>query len=219
MFGLPEYAGQQCQLYFPYMCIFLRLSSKPVAPASRRLSGGRLALRGMDSPSSGVTCPERAACRVHEMSARSVRPRPSTPSVPWSALRAEPAENNFAFAKHAFPDRLRSRPGHVVPLDVFNVAAAVADEVVMPHAFRIESGGATLDGHFAHQSRLHQVPQIVIGCGSRGTRIHVIHAFEDFRSRRVAVAFHQECHHSVALRRAPQPAALQGLLNLLSIHE
>jgi hypothetical protein len=35
----------------------------------------------------------------------------------------------------------------------------------------------------------------------------------------VAVAFHQECHHSVALRRAPQAAALQGLSNLLSIHE
>jgi hypothetical protein len=70
--------------------------------------------------------------------------------VPWSALRAEPAENNLAFAKNAFPDRLRGRPGYVVPRDVLNIAAAVADEVVMAHAFRVESSGATLDGYFAH---------------------------------------------------------------------
>jgi hypothetical protein len=38
-----------------------------------------------------------------------------------------------------------------VPLYVLNLAAAVADEVVMPHAFRIESRGTALDGHFTHQ--------------------------------------------------------------------
>jgi hypothetical protein len=37
--------------------------------------------------------------------------------------------------------------------------------VVMPHALRIESRGAALDGHFTHQTRLHQVPQIVISRG------------------------------------------------------
>src|SRR5208283_1816210 len=85
-----------------------------------------------------------------------------TRSVPRSALRAEPPENEFAFAKNPLTEGARGRPGHVVPLNVLHISAAVADEVVMPHAFRIESRGAALDGHFTHQTRLHQVPQIVI---------------------------------------------------------
>jgi hypothetical protein len=70
--------------------------------------------------------------------------------VTRSALRAEPAKNQFAFAKNAFAEGTRGGPGHVVPLDVLNVAAAVADEVVMPHAFGIEARGAALDGDFTH---------------------------------------------------------------------
>src|ERR1700682_5190361 len=85
-----------------------------------------------------------------------------TRSAPRSTLRAESPENEFAFAKNPLTEGARSRPGHVVPLNVLNIAAAVADEVVMPHAFRIESRGAALDGHFTHQTRLHQVPQLVI---------------------------------------------------------
>jgi hypothetical protein len=81
-----------------------------------------------------------------------------TGSAPQSALGAEPPENEFAFAKNTLTEGARSGPGHVVPLDVLNVAAAVADEVVMPHAFRIESRGATLDGHFTQQTRLDQIP-------------------------------------------------------------
>jgi hypothetical protein len=54
-------------------------------------------------------------------------------------------------------------------LNTLNIAAAAAaDEAVMPHPFRIESRGAALDGRFTHQTRLHQVPQIVMGpAGSR----------------------------------------------------
>src|SRR5208337_1073785 len=95
----------------------------------------------------------------------STRPRRLTGSVSRGALRAESSENEFAFAKNPLAERARGRPGHVVPLDVLNIAAAVADEVVMPHAFRLESRGAALDGHFTHQTRLHQVPQIVISRG------------------------------------------------------
>src|SRR3974377_767230 len=83
-----------------------------------------------------------------------------TGSVPRSALRAEPAENEFAFAKNAFTKGARGRPGHVVPRPVLNITAAVADEVVMPHTFCVESRGAALHGHFPHQTRPHQVPQI-----------------------------------------------------------
>src|SRR4029077_948038 len=85
-----------------------------------------------------------------------------TGSAPRSALHAEPPENEFAFAKNPLTKGARGRPGYVVPLHVLNIAAAVANEVVMPHAFRIESRGAALDGHSTHQTRLHQVPQIVI---------------------------------------------------------
>src|SRR5580704_10048734 len=89
-----------------------------------------------------------------------------TGSVSRSALRAEPTENEFIFAKNPLTEGARSRPGHVVPLNVLNLAAAVADEVVMAHAFRIESRAAALDGHFTHQTRPHQVPQIVISRSS-----------------------------------------------------
>src|SRR5258705_14004229 len=81
---------------------------------------------------------------------RSTRPRYSTENLPWSALRAEPAENKFAFAKHPFTKGTGSRPGYLVPVDVLDIAAAVADEVVMAHAFRIKARGASLDGHLAY---------------------------------------------------------------------
>jgi len=35
----------------------------------------------------------------------------------------------------------------------------------------------------------------------------------------MAIVFHQECHHGVALRSAPQPAAPQGAFNRLGVHE
>src|SRR6266436_1332586 len=88
-----------------------------------------------------------------------------TGSASRSALRAEPPKNELAFTNNPLPERARGRPGHVVPVHVLNIAAAVADEVVMPHVFRIEARGAALDGHFTHQPRLHQIPQIVIGRG------------------------------------------------------
>jgi hypothetical protein len=75
--------------------------------------------------------------------------------------------------------------------------------VVMPNTLRIESRGTALDSHFAHQTRAHQIPEIVIGRGPRRPWIHAIHGFENFRSRGMPVAFLLECHHGVALRRAP----------------
>jgi len=82
-----------------------------------------------------------------------------------STFRAEPAENELAFANNSLTERTRGRPGHVVPLHVLNIAAAVADEVMMLHALCIEAAGAALNGHLAHQASLHQIPQIVISRG------------------------------------------------------
>src|SRR5271169_2269949 len=95
----------------------------------------------------------RAGRATHPVS---TRPRHLTGSAPRSALGAEPPENEFAFAKNPLTEGARGRPGHVVPLQVLNIATAVADEVVMLHAFSIESRGAALDGHFTHQTRLYQ---------------------------------------------------------------
>jgi hypothetical protein len=142
-----------------------------------------------------------------------------TRGAPWSAPGAEPPENEFAFAQNPFTERARGRLGHVVPLNVLNIPAAVADEVVMPHTFRIESRGAALDGHFTHQTRLDQVPQILISRGPGRAGIHSIHGLQDFRSRGMPVMFRQKCHHSVALWSTPQPAAPQGTFNRLGVHE
>ena len=102
--------------------------------------------------------------------ARAVHPvitrlRNLTGSAPRSALRAEPPEDEFAFAKNPLAEGARSRPGDVVPRQILDIATTVADEVVVPDTFRIEPRSAALHGHFPHQSRQHQVPQIVISRG------------------------------------------------------
>ena len=93
------------------------------------------------------------------------RLRDLTGSVPRSALRAQPPENEFAFANNPLAEGARRGPGHIAPLNVLDIAAAIANEVVMPHTFRLESRAAAFHSHFSHQTRLHQVPQIVISCG------------------------------------------------------
>jgi hypothetical protein len=139
--------------------------------------------------------------------------------VPWRAFCAEPPKNEFTLAKNSLTKGARSGLGHIVPLDILDVAAAVADEVVMTHDLGVESCGAALDSHFPHQTRLHQVPQIVIS-GRPGTpRIYPIHSFEDFRGRGMPGLFHEECHHGKALWRTPQPGAFQGLFNRLGVHD
>jgi hypothetical protein len=77
--------------------------------------------------------------------------------VPRSAFGAQPPENELALADDPLAEGARGRLGHVVPLNVLNISAAVANEVMMQHAFGIESRGAALDRHFTHQARLHQV--------------------------------------------------------------
>lgn len=83
---------------------------------------------------------------------------------PASALRAESSKNKLAFTNNSLPERSRARLGHVVPVDILNIAASVTHEMVMAHAFQIESAGAALDRHFPHQPCLHQISQVVVGC-------------------------------------------------------
>src|SRR6202158_2633552 len=131
----------------------------------------------INEPTAVRTISCRRACLIG--CPRSIHTSPElTGSAPRSALRAESPENEFAFAKNPLTEGARARRGHVIPFNIFNIAAAVADEVVMLRAFRIESRGAALDGHFTHQTRLHQVPQILISRGPGRARIHAIHSFE-----------------------------------------
>ena len=102
-----------------------------------------------------------------------------TRTVLRRALSAKSAENKFAIANNPFTQGARSRPGHVVPFNILNVSAAVADEVMMQQAFGIEARGAALDRHFTHQACLHQIAQIVISCGLGRAWIRAIHGFED----------------------------------------
>ena len=149
---------------------------------------------------------------------KSIHTSPDLTGSTLSALRAKPTQNKLAFTNNSLAERTRGRFGYVVLLHVLHIGAAVAYEVVVPQTFQIEPPGAALDGHFPHQTRLHQVPQIVISCGSGGAGIHAIHGFEDFRRRGMPLVVHQECHHGVALRSATQPAAVQRPFNRLRVH-
>jgi|SRR5215469_6173858 len=76
-----------------------------------------------------------------------------TGGLPSSAPGAQPSENEFAFTHNPLTQGAHGRPGYVEPFQVLNIATAIADEVVMPHASRIESRRAALDRHFTHQAR------------------------------------------------------------------
>ena len=90
--------------------------------------------------------------------------------------------------------------------------------MVVPHAFRIEARRTAFDGHFTHQAGVYQVPKVVIGRSPGTARIHAIDALKDLGSRGVGLVFHQERHHSVALRRTAQPAVFKGFSNRLGVH-
>ncbi len=77
-----------------------------------------------------------------------------------------------------------------MPLDVLHIAATIANKMVMPNAFGVEARGAALNGHFAHQPRLHQITKIVVGRGARRARVQAIHGVKDFRRRGMTVVFH-----------------------------
>lgn len=74
-----------------------------------------------------------------------------------SALGAESPKNKLAFTNYSLAQRTRGRLGHVVPVDILNIAAAVTDEMMMAHAFQVESARAAFDGNFPHQPCLNQV--------------------------------------------------------------
>ncbi len=88
----------------------------------------------------------------------------------------------------------------------------------MAQAPSIEARSATFYCDFAYKARLHQVAQIVIGCGPRGSRIETIDALKDFRGGGMPGVLHKECHDTIALRSAAQAACFQRPLDFAGIH-
>lgn len=134
------------------------------------------------------------------------------------ALDAQTPKNELAFAKHPLAERRCGRPGHVVPVHVLHIAAAVTDEVVMPHAGCVKSRRAALHGHFTHQTSLHEIAQIVVNRSSGRARIDAVHSFADLRRCGMPGLLHQERHDSVALRRVPQVPARQGSFDRIGVN-
>src|SRR5689334_10475737 len=86
---------------------------------------------------------------------------------------------------------------------------------MVPHAGRIEPRGAPFYGHFADQTRPHQVPQVVIDRRPGRSGINAVNAFEDLRRRGMPGLLHQERHDGIALRSTPETAARQGSLDVI----
>ena len=150
-----------------------------------------------------------------------MRPRSTTGAGVCAALRtlgAQAAENEFALAEFSFAEEARGGIGHVVPLDVFDFAAAIADEMVMAHAFCVVTRSAAFDGDFAHEASFYEVAKIVVGGGARGAWIDAIDGFEGFGSGWVAVVVEQEGHHCVTLGRATEAFFFEAALDLIGGH-
>ncbi len=139
-------------------------------------------------------------------------------SLAWSALGAEAADNELAFAHDAFAEGGCGRGGDGVPLDVFDLAAAVADEVVVLVVPGVVAGGAAFSGDLAHETGLDEVAEVVVGGGAGGAWVDAVDGLEDFGRGGVIVVRQQERHDAVALRGETQAAVLKSLPDLLRVH-
>jgi hypothetical protein len=103
-------------------------------------------------------------------------------------------------------------------MDILDVAAAIADKVVVPRVSRVEPSRAPFHGNFPHQTGVNEVPQIVIDRCAGGAGVNAIHSLINFRGRWMTVALHQEGHDGIALRGATQSALFQGLFDGRKVH-
>ena len=120
----------------------------------------------------------------------------------WGAGGAEAADDEFALAHDAFAERACGGGGDGVPVDVFDAAATVADEVIVLLVFGVVAGGAAFGGDFADEAGFYKVAEVVVGGGAGGARVEAVDSFEDLRSGGVLVVAHEERHDAVALRSA-----------------
>ena len=81
-------------------------------------------------------------------------------------MGAEAADDEFALAHDALAEGFGGGGGDGVPVDVFDVAAAVADEVVVLFVFRVIASGAALGGDLTHEASFYEVAEVVVGGGA-----------------------------------------------------
>ena len=105
-----------------------------------------------------------------------------------------------------------------MPVDVFDVAAAVADEVVVLLVFRVVAGGAAFGGDLTHEARFDEVAEVVVRGGAGGAGVNAVDGFKDLGCGGVVVVFEQKRHDAVALRCTAETVVFQPLPNLLRVH-
>ena len=105
-----------------------------------------------------------------------------------------------------------------MPVDVFDVAAAIAEEVVMLFVLRVIAGGTAFGGDLAHEARFDEVAEVVVGGCAGGARVNAVDGFEDFGSGGMLVMLEQKRHDAVTLRSKAQAAIFESLSDLLRTH-
>ena len=136
----------------------------------------------------------------------------------WGAGGAEAADDEFAFAHDSLAERACGGGGDGVPVNVFDAAAAIADEVIVLFVFGVVTGRAAFGGDFADEAGFYKVAEVVVGGGAGGARVEAVNGFEDFGGGGVFVMAHEERHDAVTLRGAAEAAVFKFLPNLLRVH-
>ena len=133
-------------------------------------------------------------------------------------MGAEAADDEFAVADNALAEGAGSGCGDGVEVDVFDDAAAVADEVMMLLVFGVVASGAAFCGDLADEAGFYEVAKIVVGGGAREAWVNAVDGFVDFGCGGVFMMRHEERHDAVALRGATQAAVFESLANCFRCH-
>jgi len=136
----------------------------------------------------------------------------------WGAGGAEAADDEFAFAHDSLAERACGGGGDGVPVDVFDAAAAIADEVIVLFVFGVVTGRAAFGGDFADEAGFYKVAEVVVGGGAGGARVEAVDGFEDFGGGGVFMMAHEERHDAVTLCGETKTAVLKPLTNYLGVH-
>jgi len=134
------------------------------------------------------------------------------------ATGAESPKDQLVLANHAIAEELGRGLRDIEPLHIFHLAAAVADEVMVAHAFHIETRGAAFYRDFTDEARFNQVAQVAVDGGPCRARVESVNAVKDLRGRRMPGILREEGHHAVTLRGELHSVGIQKMPNRLDVH-
>ncbi len=133
-------------------------------------------------------------------------------------MGAEAADDELALADDALAEGFWCGRFDGVPLEVFDVAAAVADEVVVLLVLGVVAGGAAFGGDLADEAGVDEVAEVVVGGGAGRAGVDAVDGFKDLGGGGVLVVREQERHDAVALGRAAEAAVFKALTDLVCVH-